>query len=66
MVKEMPAKFDKYWSNYSLILSCTAILDPHLKSKIVEYYYTKIYGSNKGYINKVLDTLKKLFCEYQK
>lgn len=42
MVKEMQEKFNKYWAEYSLVLSCAAILDPRYKLNYVEYCYTKL------------------------
>src|SRR5207237_834860 len=42
MVKEMKQKFDKYWKDYSTILSCAAILDPRYKLDLLTYYYTKL------------------------
>ncbi|KAK8284472.1 hypothetical protein V6Z12_D08G162600 [Gossypium hirsutum] len=35
MVKQMQEKFNKYWAEYSLILSCAAILDPHFVGTIL-------------------------------
>ncbi|MFQ6655662.1 hypothetical protein Gotur_026120, partial [Gossypium turneri] len=34
MVKQMQEKFNKYWAEYSLILSCAVILDPHFVKTI--------------------------------
>ena len=44
MVKEMQKKFDKYWSDYNMLLSCACVLDPRYKLKFVEYCYTVLYG----------------------
>ncbi|TYG74062.1 hypothetical protein ES288_D04G152600v1 [Gossypium darwinii] len=35
MVKQMQEKFNKYWAEYSLILSCATILDPHFVETIL-------------------------------
>ena len=43
MVKEMKIKFDKYWSDYSLILLCAAVLDPRYKLNLLRYCYKKIH-----------------------
>ncbi|OMO52619.1 putative Zinc finger, BED-type [Corchorus olitorius] len=65
MVKEMQSKFNQYWSEYNLILSCAAILDPRYKIKFVEYCYTKLYGSGaQQYVSTSVNTLYALFHEY--
>lgn len=65
MVKEMQSKFDRYWSEYNLILSCAAILDPRYKIKFVEYCFTKLYGSAaQRYVSISVNTLYGLFNEY--
>ncbi|XP_039116476.1 zinc finger BED domain-containing protein RICESLEEPER 3-like [Dioscorea cayenensis subsp. rotundata] len=67
MVKEMQRKFDKYWSEYSLILSCAVILDPRYKVKFVEFCYTKVYGmESREYTSNVVATLYKCFEAYKK
>jgi len=45
MVHDMQAKFDKYWGEYNLALSCVAILDPRYKVTFLKYCFVKIYGS---------------------
>ncbi|XWS13096.1 hypothetical protein CRYUN_Cryun36dG0008300 [Craigia yunnanensis] len=65
MVKEMHSKFNQYWSEYNLILSCAAILDPRYKIKFVEYCFTKLYGSGaQKYVSISVNTLYGLFDEY--
>lgn len=65
MVKEMQSKFSRYWSDYSLILSCAAILDPRYKVKFVEYCYTKLHGNDaQQYVSNVINNLYCLFDEY--
>ncbi|OMO93686.1 putative Zinc finger, BED-type [Corchorus olitorius] len=67
MVKEMQEKFNKYWAEYSLILSCAAILDPRYNVNYVEYCYTKLYGCHASeFVQTVLNTLRLLFEEYVK
>uniref|UniRef100_A0A803N0A9 BED-type domain-containing protein n=1 Tax=Chenopodium quinoa TaxID=63459 RepID=A0A803N0A9_CHEQI len=67
MVKPMLEKFDKYWSDYNLYLSCAAILDPRYKLKFVEYCFSKLYGSVEvsRRINLVLGTMKSMFEDYK-
>ncbi|KAB2616054.1 zinc finger BED domain-containing protein RICESLEEPER 1-like [Pyrus ussuriensis x Pyrus communis] len=61
----MKAKLDKYSSKCSLALAVAAILDPQFKLKVVEYYYSQIYGSTAlDRIKEVSDGLKELFDAY--
>ncbi|KAB1216130.1 putative AC transposase [Morella rubra] len=65
MALKMKAKFDKYWSKCSLALAVAAILDPRFKMKLVEYYYSQIYGSTAlDRIKEVSDGIKELFNAY--
>lgn len=65
MAVKMKAKFDKYWSKCSLALAVAAILDPRFKMKLVEYYYSQIYGSTAlDRIKEVSDGIKELFNAY--
>ncbi|WCJ32329.1 Zinc finger BED domain-containing protein RICESLEEPER 1 [Euphorbia peplus] len=62
---KMKAKFDKYWSKCSLALAVAAILDPRFKMKLVEYYYSQIYGSTAlDRIKEISDGIKELFDAY--
>ncbi|KAJ0508003.1 putative HAT dimerization domain, ribonuclease H-like superfamily, hAT-like transposase, RNase-H [Helianthus annuus] len=42
MAKEMKKKFDKYWENYSMILSFAVVLDPRYKFELVEFFFKKL------------------------
>ena len=42
MAIEMKTKFDKYWSDYSIVLSFGCILDPRFKIKLLKYCYSKL------------------------
>lgn len=62
---KMKSKFEKYWSKCSLALAMAAILDPRFKMKLVEYYYSQIYGSTAlERIKEVSDGIKELFNAY--
>ncbi|KAL2922908.1 Zinc finger BED domain-containing protein RICESLEEPER 2 [Bienertia sinuspersici] len=67
MVEPMLENFDKYWSEYNVILSCAAILDPRFKVKFVEYCLVKLFGVDDAMIQvgEVLTTLKTLSNEYK-
>ncbi|CAL0310698.1 unnamed protein product [Lupinus luteus] len=62
---KMKARFDTYWSKCSSALAVAAILDPRFKMKLVEYYYSQIYGSTAlDHIKEVSDAVKELFNAY--
>lgn len=59
MAMEMQVKFNKYCSDYNLILSCAAVLDPRFKLEGVEYCYEKLYGET--YAKEITNTLEGYF-----
>jgi hypothetical protein len=67
MVKDMKAKFDKYWSEYILVLACAAVLDPRYKLNLVSYCFKKIHGDvgASQYTDRVVALLHRLFTEYE-
>ena len=60
----MNAKFDKYWSDFSLILAVAVILDPRYKLQFVDWAYKNIYGVDSYEFKHVKDTLQSLFESY--
>ncbi|PPD82865.1 hypothetical protein GOBAR_DD20195 [Gossypium barbadense] len=67
MVKQMQEKFNKYWAEYSLILSCAAILDPRYKLNYVQYCFNTIYGIHTSdFVETIVSNLRFLFDEYVK
>ncbi|KAJ8755709.1 hypothetical protein K2173_022703 [Erythroxylum novogranatense] len=65
MASKMKLKFDRYWNKCSLALAVAAVLDPRFKMKLVEYYYSQIYGSTAlDRIKEVSDGIKELFSAY--
>ncbi|KAB2611168.1 hypothetical protein D8674_019200 [Pyrus ussuriensis x Pyrus communis] len=60
----MYMKFEKYWSEYSLILAIAIILDPRYKLHFVDWAYTKLHGVNSVEFAKVDDKLNDLFGVY--
>jgi hypothetical protein len=67
LLVEIKGKFDRYWSDYSIILSCAAVLDPRYKMDIVRFCYTKLYAPEDAErrIHEVRTTLQSLFEEYR-
>ncbi|XP_074298208.1 zinc finger BED domain-containing protein RICESLEEPER 2-like [Silene latifolia] len=67
MVSDMHEKFNKYWSEYNLVLSCAAVLDPRFKLERVEYCYEKLYGEfyAKEMIETIKNTIFELYDEYK-
>ncbi|XP_061357916.1 zinc finger BED domain-containing protein RICESLEEPER 2-like [Gastrolobium bilobum] len=65
MAEKMFTKFDKYWSEFSMILAIAVILDPRYKMSFVEWCYNKLYGDDGvNESTKVKDKLVSLFNEY--
>ncbi|XP_068652458.1 zinc finger BED domain-containing protein RICESLEEPER 2-like [Aristolochia californica] len=65
ITKQMHEKFNKYWSDCSLVLAMAVVMDPRFKMKLVEFSYSKIYGDNAGEYVKIVDeTIHDLFLEY--
>ncbi|KAG6591773.1 Zinc finger BED domain-containing protein RICESLEEPER 1, partial [Cucurbita argyrosperma subsp. sororia] len=65
LASRIKAKFDKYWSKCSLALAVAAVLDPRFKMKLVEYYYSQIYGSTAmDRVKEVSSGIKELYDAY--
>lgn len=61
----MKAKFDKYWTNYSVVLAFGAILDPRLKVTFLTYCYEELDRSTSlEKVKHVTDKFDKLYEEY--
>ncbi|XP_070672440.1 zinc finger BED domain-containing protein DAYSLEEPER-like [Malus domestica] len=60
----MNLKFEKYWSEYSLILAVAVILDPRYKLEFVEWGYNKLYGKDSRELKDVSGTLFSLYGLY--
>ncbi|CAN6371946.1 unnamed protein product [Urochloa humidicola] len=67
MVKDVKAKFDKYWLECSLILACATVLDPRYKLNLISYCFRKLYGEAdaRQHIDKVITLLHSLFTVYE-
>lgn len=66
MAGKMLPKFEKYWSDFSLILTIAVVFDPRYKLQFVDFFYRKLYGSNSRQFLQVKEKLFSLFGEYCK
>ena len=66
MCCRMKEKFDKYWSECSVVLAFGAILDPTKKLNFLKYTYSKLdpYGYEER-LERVKKALHALFEEYR-
>jgi hypothetical protein len=65
MATQMLSKFEKYLSEFSIVLSLAIVLDPRNKLQLVNFCYTRLYGvKNSREYRHVHDKLISLFMEY--
>ena len=63
----MQLKFDKYWEEYSDILSIAAVLDPRLKFAAIEFCYETLNPLiSKSKVDHIRKKIKKLYAVYKK
>ncbi|PKA62031.1 Putative AC transposase [Apostasia shenzhenica] len=66
MIEDVHKKFEKYWAESCVILSCAAVLDPRYKVKLIEFCFTKIYGDKaEEFVNATVKALYSLFDKYK-
>jgi hypothetical protein len=65
MATQMLSKFEKYWSELSVMLALAVVLDSRYKLELVNFCYSRLYGVNNSreYCH-VRDKLVYLFMEY--
>jgi hypothetical protein len=65
MAAQMLSKFEKYWSEFSVVLTLAVALDPRYKLELVNFCYSRLYGVNNSmeYCH-VRDKFVYLFMEY--
>ena len=67
MARDMQVKFDKYWKEYSLILAMGAVLDPRVKTVMLEAAYKELDPSSASLKTaKLKESLSDLYKDYQK
>jgi hypothetical protein len=65
MANQMLSKFEKFWSEFSVVLAIAVILDPRFKLHFLDFYYKKLYGdSSSRELLLVRAKLFSLFMEY--
>ncbi|XP_028778796.1 zinc finger BED domain-containing protein RICESLEEPER 2-like [Neltuma alba] len=62
MVASMLEKFDKYWSDYSVILAIAIILDPRMKFDIIRFSYAQLDPVN--HTEKIEHIRKKMYLVF--
>lgn len=65
LAKRMKPKFDKYWTDYSMILAIALVFDPRYKVHFVEFSYKLLYGEDCVQLRKLQRTLKLFFDLYK-
>ena len=63
----MKVKFDKYWSDYSVVLALGAVLDPRMKLGMIKYCYSQLdLDTCQEKVDYIKSKLQMLFDEYSK
>ncbi|KAL6331824.1 hypothetical protein AAG906_020168 [Vitis piasezkii] len=66
MTSSMLEKFDKYWSGCHIVMTIIVVLDPRYKMKILEFYFSIMYGFEaSSEIGKIRQLCYDLLSEYQ-
>ncbi|KAA8538150.1 hypothetical protein F0562_027758 [Nyssa sinensis] len=66
MATQMFGKFEKYWSEFNLILAIAVIFDPRYKIQFIEFSFNKLYGDGSNQLTHVRNKLFSLFDEYMR
>ena len=65
MIMRMKVKFDKYWSDYSIVLVIEAVLDPRMKLGTIKYCYFQLDPNTcQEKVDHIKSKLQMLFDEY--
>ncbi|KAK2649538.1 hypothetical protein Ddye_017027 [Dipteronia dyeriana] len=66
MARGMIAKFDKYLSDIPGVMAVVVVLDPRYKMLLVDFHFSKIYGSSASSQREIVyELLKDLIKEYE-
>jgi len=69
MMQQMKAKFDKYWTEYTLLFAFATILNSRCKKVFLKFCYKKLYGYEERAtfkLSQVIAKLEILLHEYTK
>ncbi|KAL2512641.1 Zinc finger BED domain-containing protein DAYSLEEPER [Abeliophyllum distichum] len=67
MATRMKVKFNKFWSDYYVVLALRCVLDPHTKLKFLNFFYMRLYQHvYQKKVDRVKNVLYALFIEYVK
>ncbi|KAG8388264.1 hypothetical protein BUALT_Bualt02G0107600 [Buddleja alternifolia] len=65
LTKPLQERFTKYWEDCNLVLAVAVVLDPRFKMKLVEFSFSRIYGSDSDtWVKIVYEGLQELYLEY--
>ncbi|KAL2532934.1 Zinc finger BED domain-containing protein DAYSLEEPER [Abeliophyllum distichum] len=65
MVTRTKIKFEKYWSDYCVVLTLGCVLDPRTKLKFLSFCYRRMYPNDcQEKVDRVKNTLYTLFSRY--
>ncbi|GJS31270.1 zinc finger BED domain-containing protein RICESLEEPER 2-like protein [Tanacetum coccineum] len=54
IAKQMWLKFNKYWSDFNLLLAVAVVFDPRYKYSFLEFSYAKLYGKDSEQLAKLV------------
>ncbi|XP_027171799.1 zinc finger BED domain-containing protein RICESLEEPER 4-like [Coffea eugenioides] len=66
IASQMLVKFNKYWSEFNLLLAIAVVFDPQYKFQFIEFSYNKLYGPGSNELVKVRNALFDAYNEYVK
>ncbi|XP_027114057.1 zinc finger BED domain-containing protein RICESLEEPER 2 isoform X1 [Coffea arabica] len=61
---QMFVKFNKYWSEFNLLLAIAVVFDPRYKFQFIEFSYNKLYGPGSNELVKIRNALFDVYNEY--
>ena len=67
MAIRMKVKFDKYWTDYSVVLAFGVVFDPRMKLSMIKYCYLQLDSNTyQEKIDNIKSKLYLLFDQYRK
>lgn len=66
MATKMLEKYEKYWDSCHVMMGVAAVLDPRYKMKLVEFYFSEIYGERSQFkVDEIRQNCYDLLVDYQ-